>query len=165
MAGKSIQAQWEATDMYMPVDPKSVNGMWDKLLSSLSSQNTCLVVSDGQFNKGLQAVQLSRSEAEELLGKLKSRDYVRVGSAHMSPVPAHFSLDLTSGVGRLMELISLSPDEDRLKNDISLICQFSFFENKDMKELIIPFVIQGVEDPELTFEVDESAGVTCAYRK
>ena len=33
--------------MFMPVDPNSVNGMWDKLLQSLSSQKSCIVVSHG----------------------------------------------------------------------------------------------------------------------
>ena len=150
--------------MYMPVDPNSVDGMWDKLLQSLVSQNNCIVVSGGHLNKEMSNGLCGQDESNKVLSDLKSRDYVRVGSSRMTPVPAHFAIDLADNVGRLMELISLSSDEDRLKNDVSLICQFSFFENKGMKELHIPFVIDGVEDPELRFEVDGSSGTTIAYR-
>ncbi len=151
--------------MYMPVDPYSVNGMWDKLLDSLSSHNTCLVVSDGQVNGDLALGQISLVEAQKLVDKLKSREYTRVGTSRMSPMPAYFSIDMAGDVGRLMELISISPDEDRLRNDLTLICQFSFFENKKMNELVIPFLIRGLEDPELSFEVDENAEITRAFRK
>ncbi|RLT87903.1 MULTISPECIES: hypothetical protein [unclassified Ketobacter] len=150
--------------MYMPVDPNSIDGMWDKLLQSLSSQKNCVVVSDGQVSDEPIDESFSNEEADSLLAKLKSREYVRIGSSRMSPVPAHFAIDFTDSTGRLMELISLSSDDERLRNDVSLVCQFSFFENKKLERLFIPFVITGLEDPELKFEVDESAGATVAYR-
>lgn len=150
--------------MFMPVDPNSVNGMWDKLLQSLSSQKSCIVVSDGQKSDELKTQSFSYEEAERLLTRFKSRDYVRIGSSRMSPIPAYFTLDLTDSSGRLMELISLSPDDDRLRNDVSLVCQFSFFENKQLEKLVIPFVITDLEDPDLRFEVNNSDGETIAFR-
>ncbi|GAA6152200.1 hypothetical protein [Pseudoteredinibacter isoporae] len=150
--------------MYMPVDPNSIDGMWDKLLQSLSSQKSCVVVSDGQASDKPIDQNLSYEEAESLLAKLKSREYVRIGSSRMNPVPAHFAIEFTDSTGRLMELISLVSEVDRLRNDVSLVCQFSFFENKKLEKLVIPFVIHGVEDPELKFEVDDSTGATVAYR-
>lgn len=150
--------------MYMPVDPNLIDGMWDKLLQSLSSQKNCVVVSDGQVRDEPVGQNFRGGEAYSLLAKLKSRKYVRIGSSRMSPVPAHFAVDFTDSTGRLMELISLSSDDNRLRNDVSLVCQFSFFENKKLERLIIPFVLTGLEDPELKFEIDESAGTTVAYR-
>jgi hypothetical protein len=150
--------------MFMPVDPNSVDGMWDKLLQSLSSQKSCIVVSGGQASDELKCQNLSNEEAERILTNFKSRKYVRVGSSRMSPIPVHFTLDLTDSSGRLMELISLSSDDERLRNDLSLVCQFSFFENKQLERLVIPFVIKGLEDPELRFDVNDSEGETIAYR-
>ncbi|MEE2729944.1 MAG: hypothetical protein VYA55_03935 [Pseudomonadota bacterium] len=150
--------------MYMPVDPNLVDGMWDKLLQSLSSQKSSVVVSDGQACDERVGQIFSHEQDDRLLTKLKSREYVRIGSSRMSPVPVHFTIDFTDGAGRLMDLISLSSDEDRLRNDVCLVCQFSFFENKQLEKLVIPFVITGLEDPELKFEVDDGAGVTVAYR-
>lgn len=150
--------------MYIPVDPNSIEGMWAKLLQSLCSQKSCMVVSDGQPNDKQTECLFGEEEANEMLTNLKSRDYIRVGSSRMSPIPVHFAINIVDNVGRLMELITLSSDENRLRNDVSLVCQFSFFENKEMKELIIPFVIKGLEDPELRFETDDNTGTTMAYR-
>ncbi|WP_143518002.1 hypothetical protein [Pseudomonas sp. PIC25] len=150
--------------MYMPVDPNSVDGMWDKLLQSLSSQKSCVVVYDGMASEEQIGKNLSHEEADRLAAKLRTRDYVRIGSSRMSPVPAHFTIDFTDSTGRLMDLISLSSDDDRLRNDVSLVCQFSFFENRQLEKLVIPFVIAGLEDPKLKFEVDDNAGTTIAYR-
>tara|TARA_B100000745_G_scaffold219121_1_gene145863 strand:+ start:842 stop:1297 length:456 start_codon:yes stop_codon:yes gene_type:complete len=150
--------------MFMPVDPNSVDGMWDKLLQSLSSQESCIVVSDGKKSDELKNQNFSKKEAEALLVKLKSREYVRIGSSRMSPMPAYFTLNIMDGYGRLMELISLSSDDERLRNDVSLVCQFSFFENKQLEKLVIPLIITDLEDPDLRFEVNYSEGETRAYR-
>lgn len=150
--------------MYLPVDPNSVDGMWDKLFQSFTSQKICIVVSGGLAGDELAEQTLSQKQAGEILANLKSREYVRIGSSRMNPVPAHFAVDIAGSAGRLMELISLSPDKERLRNDVLLVCQFSFFENKAMKKLAIPFVVQGLEDPELRFEVDDDAEITMAYR-
>ncbi len=150
--------------MFMPVDPDSIDGMWDKFLQSLFSQENCIVVSDGEKNDGLKNQNFSQEKIESLFVKFKSRKYVRIGSSRMSPVPMHFTLELMGGTGRLMELISLSPDDNRLRGDISLVCQLSFFENKQLEKLVIPFVITDLDDPEFRFEINDSDGETIAYR-
>lgn len=151
--------------MYIPLDPKSINGMWGELLNSLSSHKSCLVVCDGKLNDGLETQILSRRESEILLDKLKARDYVRIGSSHMTPMPAHFSINFSDGPGRLMELISLSSDESRLKNDLLMICQFFFFENNKVNELMFPFVVQGISDPDFDFKINGADGVTRVFKK
>ena len=151
--------------MYIPVDPDSIDYMWDKLLKSLFSQKNYLIVTAGHFNEKLSDNLLTQDIANEVVVNLKSRDYVRVGTSRLSPIPTHFAIDFADNVGRLMELISLSLDEDNLLKDVSLICQFSFFENKNMKKLIIPFIINGIKDPELRIENDFSKGTTIAYRR
>lgn len=150
--------------MYMPVDPNSVDGMWEKLLQSLSTQKSCVVVSDGLARDKPKGRSLNCEEAGRMAEILKTRDYVRIGSSRMSPVPAHFAVNFEDSTGRLMDLISLSSDDERLRNDVSLICQLSFFENKQLEKLVIPFVVTGLEDPELKFEVNDSEGITVAYR-
>jgi hypothetical protein len=150
--------------MFFPVDPNAIDGMWGALLESLSSANNCVVVLDGVRNYELKSQALGDEEALRLLEKFKSRDYLRIGCSRMVPVPAYFSVDLSNGSGRLMELISSSSDHERLRKDLSLVCQFSFFENKFLQKLVIPFVVVGLEDSDLRFEVNREGREITAYR-
>ncbi len=151
--------------MFMPIYPNLVDGIWDKLLQSFVSQKYCIITLDGQKCDVIQCQNLNHEEAEVLLSKLKSRKYVRIGSSRMIPIPVHFSVDIAGHGGRLMDLISSSLDEVHLKKDVSLICQLSFFENKQLETLVIPFAIAGLEDPVLGFEVNNSIEETVVYRK
>ncbi len=150
--------------MYIPVDPNSVDGMWDKFKHNLVTQKSCLVVSDGKFIGDLIVKTFGEEGANSVLKNMKSRNYVRIGSSHLTPIPAHFTIDIVDGIGLLKEYISLSSNKERLRNDITLICQFSFFENKDMDRLVIPFLINGVEDSDLRIDTDSDSSTTVAYK-
>ncbi|WP_163391051.1 hypothetical protein [Enterovibrio norvegicus] len=151
--------------MFMPVNPNSAEGMWDKLQESLTRQSICLVISQGKLNVDNTAKSLSEYEAELFTIQLKGRDYVRVGCSRLNPMPAHFSIDISECVGRVMELVSLALDDENLRRDMSLVCQFAFYENKDMNALVLPCIVHGLEDPDLIFKINESSGITIAYRK
>ena len=146
--------------MILLINPNLVDGMWERLLQSLSSSESCIFVVAGLSSGDLRSRVFNDEEAVGLLEKFKSRDYVRIGCSRMIPVPAYFSVNFKNGSGLLMELICLS--SERLKKDLLLVCQLSLFENKQLEKLIIPFAVMGLEDPELRFEVD--GGETIAHR-
>lgn len=150
--------------MFIPVEPNSVSGIWDKLQRSLSEQSLCLVVSDGKQIENPADTRLSTDEATDLIDKLKSRDHVRVGTIRTEPTPSHFSINLDGNNGELMEFVAMSSDKERIRKDLSLVLQFTFFEIKDIGELLIPLIVEGLEDPELKIVIDTSANATKAYR-
>ncbi len=152
-------------NMQIPLDPKLIDGMWDKVFDSLSSTKNCVVVFAGQFSSELSTDSLSNQEANNIIDNLKQREYVRVCSSRMIPMPAYFSIDFDGNSGRLMELVTSRSDDSKLKNDVLLACQFAFFENDTMNSLTIPFVVSGLEDPELQFEIIEGSKTTLVYRR
>ena len=151
--------------MYIPLDPNTMDGLWDPLLESLSTQKLCLVVSEGQLNQPLITAPLKNATARVLVDRMMSRAYVRVGCAKRLPLPAHFALEIEGTTGCLKELITRSGDSSQLANDITFIAELLFHENKAMTELVVPFLVRGIDSPTLSCEIDERAGVTRVFCK
>ncbi|MEL6367671.1 MAG: hypothetical protein AAFQ16_06900, partial [Pseudomonadota bacterium] len=82
----------------------------------------------------------------------------------LHPIPLYFGVDIDADSGRLMDLISISSDEDRLKNDVTLLCQLTFLQNKQMGKLIVPLVLSSLDDPELEIAISPSGSETVVSR-
>jgi len=150
--------------MFIPLDPSSVSGIWDKLLHDLISNKSCLFICDGKKSSEPKCQVLSEERAKRIATKLRSRDYVRIGSGRLHPIPLYFGVDIDADSGRLMDLISISSDEDRLKNDVTLLCQLTFLQNKQMGKLIVPLVLSSLDDPELEIAISPSGSETVVSR-
>ncbi len=131
--------------MHFPVDPNKRNGMWDKLETSLSTEENCFVVSGGVFNINAKSHKLSVREASEVVEKLKGSDYVRVGVSRNQPLPAHFSLVFESdSSATVVEYIAManqssgSVTKEKIKRDACLIADTVFYDCPNIKNIHFP---------------------------
>jgi hypothetical protein len=131
--------------MHFPVDPNKRDGLWDKLETSLSTEDNCFVVSGGVFNANAKSSKLSVRDANEVVTKLKGSDYVRVGVSRNQPLPAHFSLVLESdSSATVVDYIAManqsggSVTREKIKKDACLIADTVFYDCPDIKIIHFP---------------------------
>lgn len=152
--------------MYLPLDPNKVEGMWDKLANSLLLNNFVYLINDNNKNETAKPKKLSHNEVNSLIFKMKKADYTRIGSSKMMPIPTHFAIKLgENNEGELVELIVMDNAEDTVRSALNFVIQLSFFEIKNLKKLVIPFNIKGVNDPEVNIITTEDEKKMIIIRK
>ncbi|MBA2655339.1 MAG: hypothetical protein H0U71_09805 [Gammaproteobacteria bacterium] len=141
--------------MYIPLDPKKTNESWEKLKKSLISNKFTYTICKGEnliSDLGNDMQQCIKG----IINRMKQADYVRLGSNRMILMPVHFAVNFISyNKAKLVELINLDDSENTLKNDLTLVIQFIFFENKSLKELVIPLIVNDIEAINIEIEKDE----------
>lgn len=143
-------------NMYIPLDPNKLEGCWEKLKKSLSSNVFSCSIHDGKNYICAKNSSDFKRNIEDIIDKMEKADYVRLGSNKMNFIPVHFAVNfLDYGKARLVELINSDNSKDTLKNDLALVIQFVFFDNKNLKELIIPAIVYGIDDPDVKIKIDE----------
>ncbi len=131
--------------MHFPVDPYKRDGIWSKLEASLSVDENCFVVRNGVFHGNARSKTITENEANEIVKKLKSYDYVRIGVSRNQPLPAHFALMFESDTSAIVVdyiAIANQPDgsvtKEQIKKDACLIADTVFYDCPNIESIHFP---------------------------
>ena len=146
--------------MYIPIDPAKDYGYLNKLANSLRLNDFYPYITNGKSFR-LEETWKNRQEdiIKDIVRRMKSANYSRIGTNRNVPIPPHFAIEIEDNKkGKLVELISIDDSKETLVNDINLVIQFTFFDNPHLEELIIPLVIEGIDNSEvdITFHLEDS---------
>ena len=131
--------------MHFPVDPNKRDGIWDKLETSLATEENCFIIGNGAFQFDAVSRKLSESSAREVVDRLKKSDYVRVGVSRNQPLPAHFSVMFKSdNSATVVEYIAMASEpggsvsKEKIKKDACLIADTVFYDCPNTETIHIP---------------------------
>jgi hypothetical protein len=131
--------------MHFPVDPNKRDGIWDKLETSLATEENCFVIGNGAFQADAVSRKLSGTSAKEVVERLKKYDYVRVGVSRNQPLPAHFSVVFKSNnSATVVEYIAMASEpggsvtKEKIKKDACLIADTVFYDSPNTQTIHIP---------------------------
>jgi hypothetical protein len=128
--------------MYFPIDPHNLGNFWYKLKESLENHCFAYVISEGIYQNKSKEIVDSSAKIEQFVHRLKSIEYVRLGSSHMELMPCYFAVRLLSNNrGILNELVTSENSLEQIQRDINFIVDFVFFDLPALYELKIPFFI------------------------
>ena len=139
--------------MYIPLDPKKIEGCWDKFAITLSGKKLICSIHDGSDVTGHAFKTEKRSK--DIIDIMKKSDFVRIGSNRTEIMPVHFAINfLNKDKAKLVEMINSDSSTDTLRNELNLAIQLIFFENIGLQELILPNINE-ISNPDFEVIVDK----------
>ena len=152
--------------MYIPLDPKKTKDIWLKLASSLRHSKVFYNICNNRKNSRGVVEVLSQSKINEAIARLKKSDYVRLGSNRSDIEPVHFAMNFIKyDKANLTELINTNNLSETISREISLMMQFTFYDNPNLRELYIPLLLRDINDPEIEMKIDKKNQKTLLIRR
>lgn len=141
--------------MYLTLDPNKTNNFWEKFQHSIEANKYSYLIVNGKKNRETNTMNINLDVANEITARMKEADYVRLGASRLIPMPTHFAIKFyENNKGMLSELITIDDSFQEIWNAINLIIQISFYENPNLMELIIPMIVDGINEPDVKIITD-----------
>lgn len=148
--------------MYFPSDPNKIPASWDTFKESLLFSNVSYILENGKNRPENLRRRLTSVDVNDLVGRLKKMNYVRIGVSRLMAVPPHFGvvLDSEGKTADVIEYLALESTSERIERDISLLVDLIFYELPNLRRLSVPLNVGTVVVPGIEAKIEKKINKT-----